>query len=77
MTNQHHSTNNMYVIDVIHDIVRTYQCSGGSRGGSQGAMEPPFGLHQALRSTDDKQNGTTSLATELRKVAAMAHLTVL
>ena len=40
-------------------------------------MEPPFGLHLALRSTDDshevlidrlKFNGTPSLSTELRKL---------
>ncbi len=59
------------------DEFKDREVSGGSRGGSQGAMEPPFGLHQALRSTDDKQNGTPSLATELRKAAAMAHLSVL
>ena len=28
----------------------TYHTSGGSRGGSRGAQEPPFGLHLALRS---------------------------
>ena len=27
-----------------------FQNSGGSRGGSRGAQEPPFGLHLALRS---------------------------
>ena len=31
-----------------------YYYSGGSRGGSRGAQEPPFGLHLALRSTDDR-----------------------
>ena len=52
--------------------------SGGSRGGSRGAQEPPFGLHDPiLRSTDDKLKGTPLSGYRTKKTAAMAHLRML
>ena len=38
---------------------------------------PPFGLHLALRSTDDRLNGTPLSGYKTKKTAAMAHLRML
>ena len=38
---------------------------------------PPFGLDIVLTTTDDRQSGTPSLATELKKTVSVAHLSVL
>ena len=39
-----------------HECIRyaIYRLQWRIRGGSQGSMEPPFGLHLALKSTDDR-----------------------
>jgi hypothetical protein len=51
--------------------------SGGFRGGSRGALEPPFELHLALRSTDDKLNGIPLSGHRTKKTAVKAHLSIL
>lgn len=39
-------------------ILAFFACSGGSRGGSRGAKEPPFGLNLVPTTTDDRLGGT-------------------
>ena len=46
-------------------------------GGSRGVQEPPFGMHLALRSTDDRLNGTPLSGYKSKKTVAMAHLRML
>ena len=50
--------------------------SGGSRGGSQGATDPPFWLDQVLTSTDDRLNGTLLPGWRTKITAAVAHLSM-
>ena len=57
--------------------MRSSTVSGGSRGGSRGAQEPPFGLHLALKSILVRLNGTSLFGYRTKKTAAMAHLRML
>ena len=51
--------------------------SGGFRGVSEVSTEPPFGLHLVVRSTDDRLTGTPLSGYRTKKMAAMAHLSML
>ena len=50
--------------------------SGGSRGGSQGATDPPFWLDQVLTSTDDRLNGALLPGWRTKITASVAHLSM-
>ena len=51
--------------------------SGGSRGGSQGATDPPFGLDQVLTSTDDRLSGAVLSGWKTKRTGSVAHLSML
>ena len=58
-------------------VLETIKCSGGSRGGSRGAKEPPFRLDLVLTTTDDGLSGTPLSGQRTKKTASMAHLSML
>ena len=62
---------------VPKNIIKSGQLSGEFSGVSQGSIEPPFGLHLALRSTDDRLNGTPLSGYRTNKNSTMTHPSML